>query len=347
MFFLRRWAVDVMMTSLSAYTKQLRGTIYLPWWYRLMGASIGRHAEVSSYVNVSADKLTLGDHVFLADDVVVGMPHVEAGLVTHERVTVRARSFVGNASVVRTGTFIPEEMLVGVQSLAPKAGAPRSTYLGSLPIQIKREGDGKAALPAAGEALTYNPPAHLILARCVVEGVGYLVLQFCLALCFALLYICVAVSYVHVIDHLYALLLPVMIIAHSALAGLLTVALKWVIIGRFKPGVYPLYGTYVWRTELVERLEENLAIRNLFSLISGTIWMQRFFEGMGVTMGKRCYLDHACFCEPDLVTVGDYINIERTGTLQAHLFQDRVRTTGPIKIGECFLLLRVPTLRWH
>ena len=51
-----------------------------------MGSRMGRHAEISSFVHACADKLVLGDHVFVVDDVVLGMPHVEEGMVTHERV---------------------------------------------------------------------------------------------------------------------------------------------------------------------------------------------------------------------------------------------------------------------
>jgi hypothetical protein len=42
-------------------------------------------------------------------------------------------------------------------------------------------------------------------------------------------------------------------------AALLVVLIKWITMcGRFLPGRYPLYSNYVWRTEFVERLEENV-----------------------------------------------------------------------------------------
>lgn len=85
--FFRLWAADTALDSLALYTKQLRGTAYLPLWYRLMGARLGRHTEISSFEHVSAERLTLGDQAFLADDIVVGKPQVDAGgLVTHDHV---------------------------------------------------------------------------------------------------------------------------------------------------------------------------------------------------------------------------------------------------------------------
>ena len=55
---------------------------------------------------------------------------------------------------------------------------------------------------------------------------------------------------------------------------------------------------------------------------------------MGAKLGRRPYLENAILTEPDLLTLGDYATIESGGTLQAHLFQDRVRTVQRITIGE-------------
>ena len=111
-----------MLNSLGYFTKMLRGTIYLPWWYKLMGAKVGKQAEISAYINCNAEKITLGDSVFIADDVVMGMPVVEEGIVVHEKTVVGNRAFVGNGSTVRSGSRIPDRMLVAVLSLAPKYG---------------------------------------------------------------------------------------------------------------------------------------------------------------------------------------------------------------------------------
>lgn len=93
--YFRQWAADMALDSLALYTKQLRGTVYLPIWYRLMGARLGRFTEVSSFEHVSAERLTLGDQAFVADDVVIGRPQVDAGgLVTHDHVRCVCASWV-------------------------------------------------------------------------------------------------------------------------------------------------------------------------------------------------------------------------------------------------------------
>jgi non-ribosomal peptide synthetase-like protein len=358
--FFRRWAVDNLMGSLTVFTKQLRGTVYLPLWYRLMGAKVGRHAEMSAFENVCAERLTLKDYVFVADDVIVGLPHVEKGMVTHGSVSIGRRSFVGNNSVVQARTSIADNVLVGVLSLAPKmnnvtttaaaatdAAEEGETFLGSPPFKIQRRAVTGAGGPnnacAAATTTTYDPPAGMLLLRYLVEGLGFVLLQLSLATCFALLYVSMSWFYTSIVGNgggksgglvCYLLSLPFFIMGAAGVAALLTLFWKWTVIGRFKAGSYPLYGTYVWRTEFVERIEENLLQSFTYPLVTGTVWMQWVCQAMGVRMGRRAYLDNPYFCEPDLCTVGDYLNMERMASLQAHLFQDRVRTTGPVKVGD-------------
>jgi non-ribosomal peptide synthetase-like protein len=336
--FFRRWAVDNLMDSLAVYTKQLRGSLYLPLWYRLMGARMGHHAEISAFENVCAERLTLGDQVFVADDVMLGMPHVEDGVVTQHSVSIGNRTFVGNNSVVEGGTHLPNDVLVGVLTLPPSqtTGAttvPGETLLGCPPFRIQK----RAELSRQAKS-TYNPPSWMVFVRYVVEGVGFLLLQLSLATCFAMLYVTMTWCYNGDSSRTslvtYLLTLPLFVIGEGVVAAVLTLFWKWVVIGRYRAGSYPLYGTYVWRTEFVERIEENLLHTYTYPLISGTVWMQLVNQAMGVQIGRRAYLEFPYFCEPDLCTVGDFCNMERTASLQAHLFQDRVRTTGPVKVGD-------------
>ena len=109
---------------------------------------------------------------------------------------------------------------------------------------------------------------------------------------------------------------------------LLVTAVKWLVVGRFKEGKYALYSVHVWKTELIERLEEGLVLGGLLMFTSGTYILPWYYRMQGAKIGKRCYIDDACVCEPDLINLGDYVTIEQHVTLQAHLFTDRMRTVG-------------------
>jgi hypothetical protein len=52
---------------------------------------------------------------------------------------------------------------------------------------------------------------------------------------------------------------PLMLLAASIGALLVTVALKWLLMGRYHPGEYPLWSPFIWRDELINTSEEQLA----------------------------------------------------------------------------------------
>lgn len=173
--------------------------------------------------------------------------------------------------MVQTGTCIPDEALVGVASLAPKFSRSGETYVGCPPLKIKREGASAPSSTTAAGALpttralasstinvTYEPSPGLQVLRFLVEGLGFLLLQLSIGLAFAALYLGLELPNGQLHEGLYVLTLPGFVMGYSASCALLTVGWKWLVIGRFRAGAYPLYGSYVWRTEFVERIEENL-----------------------------------------------------------------------------------------
>lgn len=130
-----------------------------------------------------------------------------------------------------------------------------------------------------------------------------------------------------------ALLVPFVFIAFGAIACVIVVMIKWSLVGRFTIGKHTLYSLHVWRTELIERLEEGIAEPMLMLGAAGTSLSAWWFAAMGATVGKRPFLNHCIITEPDMVTVGDFTTVDAGATLQAHLFQDRVRTIDRVHIG--------------
>src|ERR1035438_10424364 len=64
--------------------------------------------------------------------------------------------------------------------------------------------------------------------------------------------------------------LPLLYFIGGLLACLFVVAVKWVVIGIYRPSEKPLWCSFVWRTELVSSLHENLADSWLLRLLVGT-----------------------------------------------------------------------------
>jgi non-ribosomal peptide synthetase-like protein len=67
---------------------------------------------------------------------------------------------------------------------------------------------------------------------------------------------------------------------------------------------------------------------------SGTLLKPWYFRAMGAKIGQRAYLGKCQLTEPDLLCLGDFATIEDGGTLQAHLFQDRMRLVKGMRLGD-------------
>jgi non-ribosomal peptide synthetase-like protein len=90
-----------------------------PYWYRLLGAKVGKDAEISTALGVVPDMLTLGDETFIADAVMLGDEEIDGGWMVMKPTVVSHRSFVGNGAYIPDGTVLPEHVLIGVHSRAP------------------------------------------------------------------------------------------------------------------------------------------------------------------------------------------------------------------------------------
>src|SRR5581483_1956035 len=69
---------------------------------------------------------------------------------------------------------------------------------------------------------------------------------------------------------LLLLLFPMLYVASGLGALLLTAASKWLLMGRYRPCEKPLWSVFVWKTELVTSLRENLADLYLLDVLKGT-----------------------------------------------------------------------------
>lgn len=135
-----RWLVNQIQEASLNVLHGVYATVYAPYWYRLLGARVGRDAEISTAQGLIPDLLTLGDETFIADAVLLGDEDVDGGWMELKPTTVARRSFVGNGAYVPDGTSIPENVLIGVHSRVPENAAmqPGDTWLGSPAINLPR-----------------------------------------------------------------------------------------------------------------------------------------------------------------------------------------------------------------
>ena len=93
-----KWLVNQIQESSLNVLHGVYATIYSPFWYRMLGANVGKGAEVSTALGVVPDMLTLGDECFIADAVMLGDEEIDQGWMSVQATEVSRRSFVGNGA---------------------------------------------------------------------------------------------------------------------------------------------------------------------------------------------------------------------------------------------------------
>ena len=240
---------------------------------------------------------------------------------------VGERAFVGNSALLDAGTYVDQGALIAVMSRAPTSVAAQSSWLGSPSIEIPRT---RQEGPVAA---TYQPPARLKVARGSVEAIRGLLP----ATITVVITECVVASldWIGTNSNVTTLILasPLVLGLAAGAAWALTVLVKWLVCGRYKPGLHPLWSHYVWRTELVNAMHEHVAGTWLTPYVIGTEVFNSYLRSMGTRVGNDVWCDSWSITEFDLVDLDDGVSISQDCDIQTHLFHDRMMSVGPVKIG--------------
>lgn len=333
-FALRKWTVglasDVMLDSLSS----LFSTIYMRVWYRLMGARIGKDTEIATNFAGRYDTIEIGDQCFVADEVVLGDEDVRRGWMTSGHVRTGSRVFIGNDAVLPPGAFIPNGALIGIKSKPPsdQPMLPGETRFGSPPILLP----GRQRFDDADVAKTFRPPAWRRALRAVFElfSASMPTMMFITLGTFAAEYVLFpALGKAESWAQFAPLFIATCVACSFILAGVV-LAVKWLMMGVYRPGNHGLWSWWALRTEAMTTLYWGTAGALLLNALRGTPmlpWAMRLF---GAKIGKGVFLDSTDITEFDCVSVGDHAAINATSNLQTHLFEDRVMKVGRIEIGQ-------------
>jgi non-ribosomal peptide synthetase-like protein len=123
------------------------------------------------------------------------------------------------------------------------------------------------------------------------------------------------------------------IVAYPFMLGLSIIS-KWIIIGRFKPGHYKVWGMYYFRWWLVTRIERLSGA----GFLAGTPLINAYYRLMGARVGKRCLINTAQSSIFDLLSIGDDSSIGSETQLLGYRVEDGLLKIGHQKIGnECFI----------
>jgi len=330
--YLRHWTFDALRASLNSILTPVYATIYMPILLRLLGAKVGKRAEVSTVSYILPDLLEVGEGSFLADACVVGGKRVHNGLVEVKPNRIGARSFVGNSALVPGGIDVGDDCLIGVQSTPPVATTftPDGTrWLGSPGFELP----STRGFSFVKAEKTYKPTPALYLTRAMIDAMRILLpLQLTAAgiIGFAGLMI---LAWTHL--PLWAVFVSVpfacMLLAWAAI--MMAAGIKDVVLGRYEPAAEPQWSRFIWLNELVKGLYESTATAALQPLL-GTPFAVWGLRQMGCRIGRHVFMDTMLFSEFDLAQIGDYAAVNYGAAIQTHLFEDRILKVGQLEIGN-------------
>ena len=333
-FYVRYWFVRQLGALALDLLHPLYATLYVRPWYRALGAKVGARAEVSTATSVVPDLIEIGEESFIADGVVFGAARAEPGVIRLERTRIGRRSFIGNSALLPTGADIGDECLIGVLSKPPedasRALEQGTTWFGSPAIRLPT----RQVVAIFDEGSRFRPAKRLIATRLAIEYVRItLSLTVFIAMFSGLLSVVGDLSDQPNGALKIALAFPFLYLGFALAAGAFVLALKWLVVGRYKPTTKPLWSLFVWRTELVTSTYENLAVPLLLDALRGTPFLNIYLRLMGCKVGKRVFTDTTDITEHDLVSIGDDAALNEDAGIQTHLFEDRVMKVSHIEVG--------------
>ena len=115
---------------------------------------------------------------------------------------------------------------------------------------------------------------------------------------------------------------------------LLSIAVKWIVVGRYKPGRYPVWSFYYLRWWIANRFQV-IAWAEMFK---GTPLMSLYWRAMGANIGRNVTLStHLCTAF-DMVTIGDDTSVGIETQILGYRVEGGYLVIAPVTIGkDCFI----------
>jgi len=331
--YVRKWLFERLIATSIETVGSIYSTLYVIPWLKLLGAKIGKRVEISTPNYIAPDLLNIKKESFIADYAQIGVPCVYQGIITFYPTEIGVRSFIGNSAVIPAGTILGDGSLMGCLSIPPKRcqATKKNASWGGSPAMFlpKRE-----MQQAFSNHETYRPSVTLYLQRLMMDffrlilPTTFVYITIMLAVCFAEKMQAAQLSMITLF-----FILPLFFTAIFFSFSGFIIALKWLLMGRYKPDVKPAWSMFVFKNELVNGLYD-FYLDEILNYLVGTPFLPWILRLLGADIGKQVLLDTTCFTEFDLVKIGNHVAINKDATIQTHLFEDRIFKMSRVTIHD-------------
>lgn len=295
-FYLRWWLVERLQKNVFS-PKHLIGSPLIIFYYRLLGAKIGKNCYIGSVYLATLDALNIGDNTSIGYDARLLGYVVEDGWLKIGKISIGNNCYIGSRSVVSIDTIIEDNAVLDDMSMLPIyrvipagqffAGSPAKAIKAPINHIINQK-----------QTYQFNP-----LKQFVYSILHYL----CLVFVTIIHYGCFLPAIV-LVTHFYESSSYLKTILLATVLGALTYLsiyfvsifiCKKLIIGKLKPGFYPLTSLYYLRQWTIVKL---LDIDEIYSM-ADSLYFPILLRFLGANIGKRVEMGEAPHLIPDLVTI--------------------------------------------
>lgn len=295
----------------------LSGTLFWPTWLRLAGMRLGAKCEISTIIDVVPRHVSIGGETFFADGIYLAGPRIHRGVVALPVTTLGENTFLGNHVVVPAGQHLPEDLLLGVSTVADDASMRAGTgWFGHPPFELPRR-----EVVTADRRLTHEPGFLRWSSRVFFEALRFLLPA--LPILFGLWWYAAIAAADTGVWHVTLVVVPWATFEVAAAMCLLVLTLKWALLGRVRPGQHALWSCWCSRWDFLYVVWNRFA-RPLLATLDGTLLLPWYLRAMGASIGRRTVLGagFAQLVDPDMIHIEDGATVD--AQFQAHSFEDRV-----------------------
>lgn len=314
--YIRIWMKTDLVRSAGEW---ISGTLFWPVWLRLAGMKIGRGCEISTIIDVVPELIEIGNETFFADGIYLGGPRVHRGTVTLATTRLGANTFLGNHAVIPIGQQLPDDILLGVCTVADdQIIRPGTSWFGHPPFELPRR-----EIIECDRSLTHEPSLIRYCTRLFWELLRFaLPIVPLLALTFWFKLVGNAEAIFSPPVFLFVAV-PALTFGFAASLCLLILAMKWGLLWRVRPGIHPLWSCWCSRWDFLY-VAWAVYARAALSTLEGTLLLGWYLRAMGSKIGKRVVLGNGFshVVDPDMLHFEDDSTV--CCQFQAHTFEDRV-----------------------
>ena len=287
----------------------LAGSPLLNTYYRLLGAKIGRDVYLGGIEIIAADLVKIDSNTSINDGASLVGYEVINGRLEIGSVQIGRDCFVGTNTMLGLNTQLEERTRIGDLSyLENNLTIPTgSEWIGS-PARL--DPNGKRA------NLKLDPIprcSNLLKLGYLIGAISLWIVPFISAIPAFLLWQELLKE-----REIYELLIPAAILGSFSFIGVFCLQVflyKWILLGKVKPGNYPIYSSFGLRKWWIDRLMAMSL--DMMPTLYSTLYLIPWLRMLGARIGARTEISTATNITPDLLSIGAESFIADTVSLGA------------------------------